>query len=64
MSNHLKYEDPTLSNQQAASATQLLQNGGNSKSKHLYSIKYIIPYKKKYTSQNVKGRRVKQISVM
>jgi hypothetical protein len=28
MSNHLKYEDPTLSNQQAASATQLLQNGG------------------------------------
>jgi hypothetical protein len=32
MSNHLKYEDPTLSNQQAASATQLLQNGGNSKS--------------------------------
>ena len=46
MSNHLKYEDPTLSKQQAASATQLLQNGGNSKSKHLYSIKYIIPYKK------------------
>jgi hypothetical protein len=37
MSNHLKYEDPTLSNQQAASATQLLQNGRNSKSKHLYS---------------------------
>ena len=28
MSNHLKYEDPTLSNQQAASATQLLQNEG------------------------------------
>jgi hypothetical protein len=27
MSNHLKYEDPTLSNQQAANATQLLQNG-------------------------------------
>jgi hypothetical protein len=49
MSNHLKYEDPTLSNQQAASATQLLQNGGNSKSKYLYSIKYIISYKKKYT---------------
>jgi hypothetical protein len=64
MSNHLKYEDPTLSKQQAASATQLLQNGENSKSKHLYSIKYIIPYKKKYTSQNVKGRRAKQISVM
>jgi hypothetical protein len=64
MSNHLKYEDPTLSNQQAASATQLLQHGGNSKSKHLYSIKCIIPYKKKYTSQNVKGRRAIQISVM
>ena len=50
MSNHLKYEDPTLSNQQAASATQLLQNGGNSKSnictKIYHPIKYIIPYKK------------------
>jgi hypothetical protein len=64
MSNHLKYKDPILSNQQAASATQLLQNDGNSKSKYLYSIKYIIPYKKKYTSQNVKGRHAKQISVM
>jgi hypothetical protein len=64
MSHHLKYEDPTLSNQQAASATQVLQNGGNSKSKYLSSIKYIIPCKKKYTSQNVKGRRAKQISVM
>ena len=41
MSNHLKYEDPTLSNQQAASATQLLQNGENSKLKYLYSIKYM-----------------------
>jgi hypothetical protein len=30
MSNHLKYEDRTLSNQQAASATQLLQNGETS----------------------------------
>jgi hypothetical protein len=36
MSNHLKYEDPTLSNQQAASATQLLQNGGNSKSGRIF----------------------------
>jgi hypothetical protein len=46
MSNHLKYKDPILSNQQAASATQLLQNDGNSKSEYLYSIKYIIRYKK------------------
>ena len=41
MSNHLKYEDPTLSNQQAASATQLFQNGGSSKSKYVYLIKYM-----------------------
>ena len=64
MPNYLKYKDPILSNQQAASPTQLLQNDGNSKSKYLYSIKYIIRYKKKYTSQNIKGRRAKQISVM
>jgi flagellar motor protein MotB len=51
MSNNLKYEDPTLSNQRAESVTQLLQNGGNSKSKYLYSIKYIIPYKKIYKSK-------------
>jgi hypothetical protein len=42
----VKYKDPILSNQQAASATQLLQNDGSSKSKYLCSIKYIIRYKK------------------
>jgi hypothetical protein len=41
MLNHLNYEDPTLSNQQAASATQLLQNGGNSRSKYMHTKKTI-----------------------
>ena len=57
LSNHLKYEDPTWSNQQAASATQLFQNGGNSKSKYLYSIKYM------HTNKNIQVK-VSKVGVL
>jgi hypothetical protein len=64
MSNHLKYEDPTLSNQQAAMCHSTISKWWKLKIKTFVLNKIYHPIQKKCTSQNVKSRRAKQISVM